>query len=112
MNIGAFQFLSEKHFSDYVASYDTGTIAPNPEQLRAFVELSRLDKKTQEEYAQVIAELSNLSTSIENIGKNPELYMTAHTGSSDEMLSIPFPKYTTGILDIGKFPLLFNLRAF
>lgn len=28
------------------------------------------------------------------------------------MLSIPFPKYTTGILDIGKFPLLFNLRAF
>ncbi|MDD2693336.1 MAG: HAMP domain-containing sensor histidine kinase [Candidatus Gracilibacteria bacterium] len=111
VNIVAFQVLSEKHFAEYIASYDTGALTPNPEQLKAFVALSKLDKKTQEEYAQVIAELSNLSTSIENISKNPELYMTTGTGNSDEMLSIPFPKYTTGILDIRKFP-LFNLRAF
>lgn len=112
VNITAFQYLSESHFRDYLANFETLSNTPDPEQLQAFIDLSKLDKGTQEEYAQIIAELSNLSTSLENIWQNPELYMTDATWSSDEMVNIPISKYTTGTLDISKFFLLFNLKAF
>lgn len=95
VNIVAFQYLSEKNFSEYVSLFDTGTLSPNPEQLRSFIELSKLDKKTQNEYKEVIIELSNLSKSIENISRNPELYMSSNTGKSSEVLSIPIPNTTT-----------------
>ncbi len=111
VNIVAFQYLSEKNFSEYVSLFDTGTLSPNPEQLRSFIELSKLDKKTQNEYKEVIIELSNLSKSIENISRNPELYMSSNTGKNSEVLSIPIPNTTTWTIDIGKFFLPFDLRA-
>lgn len=105
VNIVSFQYFSERYIGSYIEEISTGSISPNPEQLRAFIKLGTLDKKTQEEYASIIAELSNLSTAIENISKNPELYMSNASGSSDSMFSIPFSS------DKKSFALL-NIRAF
>ncbi len=112
VNIVAFQFISERHFWEYIASIETGgTIAPNPDQLKSFIQLSKLDKKTQQEYSDVISELSNLSNSIENISKNPELYMTEDSWGSTKVLNIPFPNSLSGNIDFGKLFLSFNLRS-
>ena len=112
VNIVAFQLLSERHFWEYIASIETGgTIAPNPDQLKSFIQLSKLDKKTQQEYSEVISELSNLSNSIENISKNPELYMTANSWGNAKVLNIPFPNTLSGNIDFGKLLLPFNLRS-
>ncbi len=113
VNIFAFQIFSEEHFAEYISSVETGVmITPNPEQLQSFIHLSKLDKKTQQEYTEVIWELSNLSRSIENISKNPELYMSENgSGSSGTMLNIPYPNALTGTIDFTKLFLPFNLRS-
>lgn len=55
VNIFAFQIFSEEHFAEYISSVETGVmITPNPEQLQSFIHLSKLDKKTQQEYTEVI----------------------------------------------------------
>jgi two-component system, OmpR family, sensor histidine kinase BaeS len=66
--------------------------APDPDKLRALLQIGKLDKRDQIEYLAIIAELSNLSTSIENISKNPELYMSNRGASWDTMLSIPLSR--------------------
>lgn len=42
----------------------------------------------QQEYAAVIDELSNLSSSLESISANPELYMSTGTGTSSDAFTI------------------------
>lgn len=91
VNIGAFQILSERYFNVYISelaqtdSQDT----PDPERIRALLQIGKLDKRDQAEYLAILSELSNLSTSIENISNNPELYMSNQNNSGDTMISLP-----------------------
>ena len=72
--------------------------APDPDKLRALIQIGKLNKKDQAEYLAILAELSNLSASIENISKNPELYMSNQAGSGDTMISLPIGRNQKSIL--------------
>ena len=72
--------------------------APDPDKLRALLQIGKLNKKDQAEYLAILAELSNLSTSIENISKNPELYMSNQSWSGDGMISLPIGRGEKWIL--------------
>ena len=72
--------------------------APDPDKLRALIQIGKLNKKDQAEYLAILAELSNLSASIENISKNPELYMSNQAGSGDTMISLPIGRSQKSIL--------------
>lgn len=107
VNVVAFQILSEKYFEWYISELATTDNTPDPEKLQAFLKLWTLDRSTREEYASIIAELSNLSTSLENISKNPELYMSNKTWSWDSQIALPVASPT----EKNFFPTL-NVRAF
>lgn len=76
VNIGAFQIFSNRYFSVYISELAQVSDTPDPTKLQALLQIGKLDKRDQIEYLAILAELSNLSTSIENISKNPELYMS------------------------------------
>lgn len=108
VNIWAFQILSERYFNAYVSelaktnSLDT----PDPDRIRALLQIGKLDKRDQAEYLAILSELSNLSTSIENISNNPELYMSNQWNSGDTMISLPFSSSEKNIFptfDLGSF---------
>ncbi len=86
VNIASFQYFSEVYFSEYVAELSKET-TPDPDRLRALLQIGKLTEKDQKEYLAIFSELANISASIENISKNPELYMGS--GGSDTMFSIP-----------------------
>ena len=86
VNIVAFQYFSERYFSRYVTELSKES-TPDPTRIQALLQIGKLDKKDQAEYLAIFSELANISASIENISKNPELYMGS--GSSDRMFSIP-----------------------
>lgn len=75
VNIAAFQVFSEKYFTEYLSAIKEND-TPDPDRIRALLQIGKLAPEDQAEYATILAELSNLSTSIENITKNPELYMS------------------------------------
>lgn len=89
VNITAFQVSSERYFSRYVSELSDVSGSPDPDRLGALLQIGKLDKLDQLEYAAILAELSNLTKSIENIGENPELYMTEKTASGDMMFALP-----------------------
>lgn len=74
VNIASFQYFSEVYFSEYVAELSKET-TPDPDRLRALLQIGKLTEKDQKEYLAIFSELANISASIENISKNPELYM-------------------------------------
>jgi hypothetical protein len=80
VNIVGFQIFSERSFDTYIGELTRADATPDPEKLQAFLKLGSLDSATREEYLSTIAELANLSNALENISKNPELYMGS-TGS-------------------------------
>jgi signal transduction histidine kinase len=47
----------------------------SPEKLRAVLDVSNLSPEKQDEYKEVVAELTTISTSLKNISENPELYI-------------------------------------
>ena len=47
----------------------------SPEKLTTILDVSTLSEKKQDEYKEVISELSTISTSLKNISENPELYI-------------------------------------
>lgn len=75
VNVVSFQVFSKQAFEVYVTELPVSVNNPDPEKLQAFLKLGSIDTKTRDEYLSSIAELSNLSNAIENISKNPELYM-------------------------------------
>ena len=89
VNIFAFQYFTESLLSDYLVrvSQVTGG-SSDPEKLQALIRIGTLSPEMQREYAAVIDELSNLSSSLENISTNPELYISTGTGSSPEAFTI------------------------
>jgi signal transduction histidine kinase len=97
VNIAAFQIFSNRYFSVYISELAESPEAPDPEKIKALLQIWKLDKRDQIEYLAILAELSNLSTSIENISKNPELYMSNRGNSGDTMLSIPISRTDTAL---------------
>jgi hypothetical protein len=91
VNIGAFQFFSERNFSLYLAELTESSklLSPDPEKLKALLQIGKLDQTDQIEYLAILSELSNLTTSIENISKNPELYMSSRDSAGDAMILLP-----------------------
>ncbi len=51
----------------------------SPEKLRAVLDVSTLSPKKQDEYKEVVSELTTISTSLKNISDNPELYIQSGT---------------------------------
>jgi signal transduction histidine kinase len=92
VNIGAFQIFSNRYFSAYISELAQVSDTPDPTKLQALLQIGKLDKRDQIEYLAILAELSNLSASIENISKNPELYMSNRGNTWDTMLSIPLSR--------------------
>lgn len=74
VNIVAFQYFSERYFSTYISEL-TDQSTPDPDRIQALLQIGKLAKKDQAEYLAIFGELANISTSIENISKNPELYI-------------------------------------
>lgn len=91
VNIWAFQILSERYFNVYITelAQTDNQDTPDPERIRALLQIGKLDKRDQAEYLAILSELSNLSTSIENISNNPELYMSNQNNSGGTMISLP-----------------------
>jgi hypothetical protein len=98
VNIAAFQVFSDRYFNVYISELAQTPDAPDPAKLRALLQIGKLDKKDQAEYLAILSELSNLSTSIENISKNPELYMSNQGNSGDTMISIPVSRANNNLL--------------
>ncbi len=90
VNVMAFQYFSERYFSSYIdelsLSWET---SPDPARIQALLQIGKLNQKDQKEYLAIFSELANLSDSIANISKNPELYMSNRSASGDSMISIP-----------------------
>jgi len=76
VNIGAFQIFSSKYFSVYIEELANADVSPDPNRIQALLQIGKLNKEDQAEYITILSELSNLSTSLENISENPELYMS------------------------------------
>lgn len=89
MNIGAFQIFSGKYFSIYIEELANTDVSPDPNRIQALLQIGKLNKEDQAEYITILSELSNLSTSLENISENPELYMSNTSATWGSMISIP-----------------------
>lgn len=50
---------------------------PDPDKLKAFAEMNKLDAQTRADYMSVLQELSTISTALQNISDNPELYISS-----------------------------------
>lgn len=91
VNILAFQYFSDKYFAPYIDDLTATTEdTPDPARIQALLQIGKLNQKDQREYLAIFSELANLSESISNISKNPELYMSNRAVSWDSMISIPF----------------------
>ncbi len=77
VNILAFQYFMSTLFVEYTREVQENDQKSNlsPDKLRAVLDVSNLSSDKQEEYKTVVSELSTISTSLENISNNPELYI-------------------------------------
>ncbi len=99
VNVVAFQYFSQRYFSTYIGELSgTGDTSPDPARIQALLQIGKLNQKDQKEYLAIFSELANLSESIENISKNPELYMSTRSASGDSMFSIPVFDTSRGVL--------------
>lgn len=93
VNIFAFQFFTQELLPGYLKKIEIEeTVSANSEQIQALTEIGKLDKNLQDEYEEVLIQLTNLQSSLKNISKNPELY--TQTGvSNGEIFTIPLPSH-------------------
>lgn len=89
VNIWAFQIFSDKYFSEYIEELAKTDVSPDPNRIQALLQIGKLNKDDQAEYIAILSELSNLSTSLENISENPELYMSNSNATWGSMISLP-----------------------
>lgn len=79
VNIVAFHYFMGILFVDYTNEIQlieqSGMLSP--EKLSTILDVSNLSSNKQDEYKEVISELSTISTSLKNISENPELYIQA-----------------------------------
>lgn len=110
VNVVGFQLFSQEALKTYISELPSTENTPDPEKLKAFLKLNTLDKKVREEYLSTISELSNLSNALENISKNPELYIRKGSGSTGSDAQILFQVSEKNIQP-EIFPTL-NIREF
>lgn len=79
VNIVAFHYFMGILFVDYTNEIQlieqSGMLSP--EKLSTILDVSNLSSNKQDEYKEVVSELSTISTSLKNISENPELYIQA-----------------------------------
>ncbi|MFZ2256445.1 MAG: hypothetical protein WAW59_06780 [Patescibacteria group bacterium] len=88
VNLVAFQNIADDKVLAYQQELENTVSSPDPEKLKAFTELSTLDDETREEYTAVLQELSIISTALQNISNNPELYVSASGSATSTSLSL------------------------
>lgn len=77
VNIFAFRYFVSDLFPEYLSQISLGeTDNPNPGKIEALLKVGKLDTGAQDDYKKVLNELSNLSTSLQNIAENPKLYIS------------------------------------
>ncbi len=82
INIVGLRITLDKHFPEYLAATQAQIrqqIDISPEKLQALFAVNYLDNSTQEDYQSAISELSNISSSLESLSKNPELYVDTNS---------------------------------
>lgn len=74
-NIFALKYFSSIYFEDYVVAVKKQTIKNNInfETISKILDSEFLDQKTVEEYKKITKDLSNISTSLENFSKDPQI---------------------------------------
>ena len=85
VNILAFQYFMGTLFVAYTLEIQTieQKWSLSPEKLKAVLDVSTLSTKKQDEYKEVVNELTTISTSLKNISENPELYIQSGTGHNE-----------------------------
>ena len=85
VNILAFQYFMGTLFVAYTQEIQTieQKWSLSPEKLKAVLDVSTLSTKKQDEYKEVVNELTTISTSLKNISENPELYIQSGTGHNE-----------------------------
>lgn len=76
VNLFAFQSIADDKVAIYQDEITQIVASPDPDKLKAFTELSTLDDETRAEYTTALQELSTISTALQNISNNPELYVS------------------------------------
>lgn len=80
LNIIGLKISFETHFPEYLSRLNrrvTSENTLNPDGIRSLFDIKNLDKDTQKDYEVALNELSLLSSSLESISKNPELYVAS-----------------------------------
>ena len=79
VNIGVLWFSLDRHAPEYISAVtnNSGQIQIDPNSLQNILAVGSLDPTTQEDYRNAISEITNISTSLESLSKNPELYLTS-----------------------------------
>lgn len=79
INIFGLWYSLDKHFPEYLAvtqSQIREQFDISPEKLQALFAVNSFDSDTQEDYQSALTELTNISSSLESLSQNPELYLT------------------------------------
>ena len=88
MNLFAFQNIADDKVAIYQEEITQTVVSPDPDKLKAFTELSTLDDETRAEYTTALQELSTISTALQNISNNPELYVSWSGSATSTSLSL------------------------
>lgn len=108
VNLFAFQKIADNKVIIYQDEIALSSTNPDPDKLKAFTELWELDAETQEEYTAVLQELSVISTALQNISDNPELYVSASGSATSTSLSLGWSWSSKKSLP---FFAIFNIRT-
>lgn len=85
INVIGLKYSLEKHFPEYVESKQSAlekNIAINADNIKALFSVRSLDSEAQAEYSKALTELSNISSSLESLSKNPELYVDKNSSGA------------------------------
>lgn len=87
VNIVAFQYFMGTLFLAYTTEIQSieQKWSLSPEKLRAVLDVSNLSPKKQDEYKEVVTELTTISTSLKNISENPELYIQSGSNKDSKI---------------------------
>lgn len=83
INILSLKISLEKYFPEYISHLNDRFKTENsvsPDGIQALLSVKNLDPDTQKDYQVALSEISRLSSSLESLSKNPELYIETGTG--------------------------------
>lgn len=89
VNIFSLKYFATEYFTEYLTSIKQEVPDINFDLLSAFTKTKNLDDATIEEYKKTLADLSGISTSLENFSANPQIYAP---GVIDSLQKIGIPE--------------------